>query len=209
MKTRVIFAAAALCVVAIIGVKYLTKKSDPVKQAAVGISLELAEKMSSPPGGPFELINTSFLDSYAKDVFYVAMEYKGPNAGDKLQKVFFFDAVNGPPEMEWSYSIYRNMATLKVNEGAFADDGMSRIERKVNGFEMTLALSPVEWNFQGETIERLGRDGVEMLVSLEGHPELNPFRIVHLADGGNPLAEFSSMEDALNYAKILDIKLQK
>ena len=58
-----------------------------------------------------------------------------------------------------------------------------------------------------ETISRLGREGVGMLVSLEGRPEVKPFRITTVTEAGCTAA-FSSMEDALNCAKILGIEIE-
>ncbi len=162
-----------------------------------------------PSGVNFKLSNISFLDSFARDKFYVVLEFKNPGAGDKFQEVFFFDAFGGKPRMEWSYSVLNNLARLKVNEGTFIDDSNTRIQRKGQDFEMSIAMSPVEWNIQGETIERLGSQGVEMSVSLEGHPEVKPFRIVGLTDLGDCLAEYSSRDDALHCAKVLEIKVKE
>ena len=80
---------------------------------------------------------------------------------------------------------------------------------KGRGFELPIALTPVEWQYQAETIARLGRHGVEMLVSIEGHPELKPFRIVNVNDMGEAVAEFSSANEALYCAKVLDIELKE
>jgi len=206
MKVRTILATVALCAV-MIGIWSFIEYSNTSRRAALGISMELARKMMGPSGVNFKLSHTSFLDSFARDKFYVVMEFKNPGAGDKLQEVFFFDAFGGKPQMEWSYSVLNNLAKLKVSEGTFIDAGNAQIERKGQGFEMPIALTPVEWNFQGETIERLGHQGVPMLVSVEEHPELKPFRIDGLTDSGDCLAEFPSKDDALYCAKVLEIKL--
>ncbi len=168
--------------------------------------MELASKVSKPPGGPFELVQTSFMDSYANDVFYVVLDFRSPTAG-KLQEVFYFDTLDGKPGMEWSYSVFNNRARLIVSEGVFGDDGKSQVLSKGNGFEMPIALTPVEWQYQAETIKRLASQGVEMLISIEGHPELKSFRIASLTKSGDPLAEFPSRADALQCAKVLEIRL--
>jgi hypothetical protein len=206
MKFRIIIVAAAL-LAAIVGIRCLTQYARSPRRTAVGIAMDLSGKMSKPLGAPFELIHTSFLDSYDKDAFYVLLEFKSHETPEKLQEVFFFDAVGHPPQMQWSYSVFNNLAKLIVSVGAFGDDGISRIHQTGDGFETPIALSPVEWNIQGETITRLASQGIEMLVSIEGHPELKPFKIVNLNDKGYPVAEFSSVNDALVCAKVLDIKL--
>ena len=160
-----------------------------------------------PVAKDFKLSNVRFFDSSASDKFYVALEFSGLRTGDKLQQVFYFDAFSGKPQMLWSYSVFNNLAKLKVNGGAFVDDGNSQIHQKGKDFEMKIALTPVAWQFQGETISRLGREGVELLISLEGHPELKPFRITTVTEAGCTAA-FSSMEDAFNCAKILGIKIK-
>ena len=208
MKFRIIIAGAAL-LAALIGIRCLIQYAHSPRRAAVGIAMELASKMSKPPGGSFEMIQTSFLDSYDNDVFYVVLDFRDHTAGDKLQEVFYFDALDGKPKMEWSYSVFKNLTKLNVSDGAFVGDERAQIHRKGNGFELPIALTPVEWQFQAETIARLASQGVEMLVSIEGHPELKPFRIVGLTDLGDCLAEFSSRDDALLCAKILEIKVNE
>ena len=208
MKFRIIIACAAL-LTALIGIRCLTKYVNSPRRSAAGIAMELSSKISKPPGGPFELIQTSFLDWYDDNVFYVVLDFKGHTPRDKLQEVFYFDALDGEPKMEWSYSVFNNLTKLNVSVGAFCDDGKSQIQRKGQGFEMSIALTPVEWQYQAETIMRLGYQGVQMLISVEGHPELKPFRIVGPTDSGDYLAEFSSRDDALQCAKILYIKIKE
>jgi len=205
MKVRGILAVVAICA-GIIGIWCHVHDSKSVRQVAVGKSLDLARDVMGPSGVNFKLRNTKFLDSYSSNDFYVALNYESPDAGDKLQEVFFFDASGGQPKMEWSYSVLNNLAKLEVDEGTFVDDGNSWIQRKEQYFERSIALTPVQWQFQAETIARLGREGVEILVSLERHPELKPFKIEKVTDAGC-LAKFSSMDDALGYSKILGIKL--
>ncbi len=207
VKFRILLAAVALYA-AIVGGRRLIEYSreSSVRWVAVQISKELAWKMMSPSGGDFDLTKTSFLDSYARETFYVLLEFKDRGTRDKLQEVFFFEAFGGKPRVKWSYSVLNNLAKLRVGEGAFCCDERSCIQRKGQGFEMSITLSPVEWNIQGETISRLREQGVEMLVSLEGHPELNPFRIANVTGFGNYLAEFSSKDDALACARIFGIK---
>jgi hypothetical protein len=208
MRFRIIITATAL-VTTIIGIRCLLDYLHSPRRAAVGIAMELASKMSKPSGGPFELINTSFLNSYDKDAFYVVLEFESHEIPEKLQDVFFFDAVGHPPQMQWNYSVFNNLAKLNVSKETFCDDGKSQIQRKNRVFEMPIVFSPVEWNIHGETIQRLAQHGVEMLIFIEAHPELKPFRIAGLTDSGGCLAEFSSREDALDCAKILDIRIKK
>jgi len=171
--------------------------------------MDLARKTMGPSGVDFDLINTSFLDSSERDEFYVALDFKHRNAGDRLQVVFLFDAEDGQPRMEWDYSVFNNLAKLKVNGGAFVDDDNARIQRRGEGFDMPIALTPVDYQHQAETIARLCQQGVQMLVSIEGHPELKPFRIVGLTNLGDCLAEYPSRDDALRCAKVLEIKVKE
>jgi len=206
MKFRIIIVAMAL-LAGIIGVWCLTQYAHSPRRAAVGIATDLAGKISKPPGGPFKLIHTSFLDSYDKGVFYVMLDFKGHSSGDKMQEVFYFDAADGKPRMEWSYSVLNNLAKLNVSVGAFCDDGNSRIQQKGQDFKLPIALTPVADQYQAETIARLGRHGVQMSVSIERHPELKSFRIISVNDMAECITEFPSKEDALHCAKVLDIKL--
>jgi hypothetical protein len=208
MKFCIILAVAMLCA-AIIGVVCIVEHAHSPKVAAVEISKELARKMMGPSAANFELNNTSFLDSYAETEFYVVLEFKSHGTGDKLQEVFCFDASGNKLQVEWSYSVLNNLAKLEINGGAFSDDGNSRIQQKGQGCEMQIALTPVDYQVQAETISRLGGQGTEMLVSVKGHPELKPFRIVSLTNSGDCLAEFSSIDDAVRYAGFLDIKIKK
>ena len=206
MKFRIIIACAAL-LTALIGIRCLTKYVNSPRRSAAGIAMELSSKISKPPGGPFELIQTSFLDWYDDNVFYVVLDFKGHTPRDKLQEVFYFDAADGKPRMEWSYSVLNNLAKLNVSVGAFCDDGNSRIQQKGQDFKLPIALTPVADQYQAETIARLGRHGVQMSVSIERHPELKSFRIISVNDMAECITEFPSKEDALHCAKVLDIKL--
>jgi len=209
MKFRILIAAAAL-LAAVIGIRSLLQYLHSPKRAAVGIAMEVAGNMRKPPGDTFDLLHTSFLDSYAEEVFYVVLDFKGLTSGKKLQEVFYFDALDGKPKMEWNYSVFNNLATLNdVSVGAFDDEDHSRLQRKGQSFEFPIALTPVKYQCQAETISRLASDGVEMSVSIGGHPELKPFRIVNRKDQEDPVAEFSSADEARYCAKVLYIKLKE
>lgn len=169
MKIRIILAAVALCTVAI-GVRYSVHHSRAARQVAVARSVEVAKQMMGPSDINFRLGNVRIFDSFDSDKFYVALKFASSGTGDKLQEVFYFNASSGQPRMEWSYSVLNNLAKLEVNEGAFVDNGNGQVRRKGQGFEMAIALTPVAWQFQAETISRLGREGVEMLTSLKGAP---------------------------------------
>ena len=208
MKFRILIAAAVL-LAAVIGIQSFIHYLHSPRRAAVGIAMEVAGNMRKPPGDTFDLLGTSFLDSYAKEVFYVVVDFKGHTSGKKLQEVFYFDALDGEPKMEWNYSVFNNLATLNdVSVGAFDGDD-SRIQRNGQVFEVSIPLTPVKYQCQAETICRLLTDGVEMSVSIEGHPELKPFRIVNRKDQEDPVAEFSSADEARYCAKVLDIKLKE
>jgi hypothetical protein len=113
MKFRNIIAGAAI-LAALVGIPCLTQYAHSPKRAAVWIAKDLASKMSKPPGGPLDLIQTSFLDSYDNNVFYVVLDFKGRTAGDKLREVFYFDARDGKPQMEWSYSVFHDQTPEKA-----------------------------------------------------------------------------------------------